>query len=38
MGRDGVPNLAAMGRYSIDRTVEEYLRKVWSGAPPEAAG
>jgi starch phosphorylase len=31
-------NLAAMGRFSIDRTVEEYLRKVWSGAPPEAAG
>jgi starch phosphorylase len=26
-------NIAAMGRFSIDRTVNEYLRLVWSRAP-----
>ncbi len=27
-------NIAAMGRFSIDRTVDEYVRQVWSRAPP----
>jgi starch phosphorylase len=26
-------NIAAMGHFSIDRTVEEYVRKVWAAAP-----
>jgi glucan phosphorylase len=25
-------NIAAMGRFSVDRTVNEYLRQVWSRA------
>ena len=34
MGPHGAANVAGMGRFSADRTVREYVDKVW--APPRA--